>query len=391
MRRLPQIPRRDWPRKLEEIGFHFHSIDEAGVSKPGASAVYWREDVAYVLSATEVEALYAATGELHRLCLEAVEHVVRRNRFAELAIGEPMAALARESWARREPSLFGRFDLAFDGAGPPKMLEYNADTPTSLPEAALAQWQWKEDVHPGADQFNSLHEALLDRFRALRVHYSDVPFLHFACFFEAQEDVGNAEYLMDLALQAGFDAKILDLGDIGLSEGGRFYDKESERIELCFKLYPWEQMATDTFAFALPSAGTRWIEPPWKMILSNKGILPILWELFPRHPNLLPASRDARQVSGVHVRKPLLSREGANVEVVEEGAVRVRTSGSYGAEGYVYQGYAPLFRDGDRHAVIGSWIVGDEACGIGIREDSSIITQNTSAFVPHYFEPSGAP
>jgi glutathionylspermidine synthase len=36
--------------------------------------------------------------------------------------------------------LYGRFDLAYRGDGPPKLLEYNADTPTALFEAAVVQW-----------------------------------------------------------------------------------------------------------------------------------------------------------------------------------------------------------------------------------------------------------
>ena len=58
---------------------------------------------------------------------------------------------------------------------------------------------------------------------------------------------------------------------------------------------------------------------------------------------------------------------------------------SYGEEGFVYQGVAPLPDSTADYPVIGSWIVGDEPAGIGIREDDSPITRNSSRFVPHYF------
>ena len=120
------------------------------------------------------------------------------------------------------------------------------------------------------------------------------------------------------------------------------------------------------------------------MVLSNKGILPILWELFPDHPNLLPAYFEPGRIAGDYVQKPLLSREGANVTIHRQGAV-LAAEGEYGAEGFVYQAYAPIPRYGSDYATVGAWIVGDEPAGIGIREDETLITRNTSRFVPHYF------
>jgi glutathionylspermidine synthase len=120
------------------------------------------------------------------------------------------------------------------------------------------------------------------------------------------------------------------------------------------------------------------------MLLSNKGLLPILWELFPDHPNLLPASFDAGRIHGDYVVKPLLSREGANV-VIHRGGETIAADGDYGAEGCIYQAYTPIPRFGDDYVTIGAWIVGDEPAGIGMREDATPITRNTSRFVPHYF------
>ena len=126
------------------------------------------------------------------------------------------------------------------------------------------------------------------------------------------------------------------------------------------------------------------------MLLANKAILPVLWELFPDHPNLLAASFDVRVLGGdgwasSHVKKPLYSREGANVSI-RSAQGEHHEGGPYGAEGCIYQAYAPLPRFDGRYPVIGSWIVGDRAAGMGIREDSSPITRNSSRFIPHWFE-----
>lgn len=61
------------------------------------------------------------------------------------------------------------------------------------------------------------------------------------------------------------------------------------------------------------------------------------------------------------------------------------TEGTYGKEGFVYQQYCPLPSFDGNYPVIGSWIVDGKPAGIGIREDDTPVTKNTSRFVPHYF------
>ena len=85
-----------------------------------------------------------------------------------------------------------------------------------------------------------------------------------------------------------------------------------------------------------------------------------------------------------YVRKPLYSREGANVSLVGPGLGQ-KTEGSYGEEGHVYQAYSALPVNDGQHAVIGSWVIAGQPAGIGVREDPTPITHNLSRFVPHYF------
>jgi len=49
----------------------------------------------------------------------------------------------------------------------------------------------------------------------------------------------------------------------------------------------------------------------------------------------------------------------------------------------VYQQFQPIAAFDGRIPVIGSWIVGDESCGVGIRESVELVTTNLSQFVPH--------
>ena len=131
-------------------------------------------------------------------------------------------------------------------------------------------------------------------------------------------------------------------------------------------------------------SNVNWIEPIWKMLWSNKALLPILWQLYPNHPNLLPSYFEPNSTS--YVKKPKLSREGANIQIVQNNQIVTNTAGNYGAEGFIYQDLAHIPNIDGNYPVIGSWIIGGEAAGMGIRESNTIITNNTSRFVPHYFE-----
>ena len=145
-------------------------------------------------------------------------------------------------------------------------------------------------------------------------------------------------------------------------------------------------MFREKFGGKLKGASTRWIEPPWKAILSNKGILPLLWARHRDHPNLLPAFFDDAPGDALPpgwVRKPLFSREGANIEVHTASGETLRSDGPYTDAPYVRQAFHPLPTFAGGYPLIGSWVVGDRASGIGVREDASLITQDTSRFVPH--------
>jgi len=388
MQREALVPRAGWQREMESIGFHFHSID----------GTYWDESRCYRFTAAQIDTLEAATAELHDMALNAAQQVVGSGRMDEFAIPREWQALVATSWQAhldgdaRAFSLLGRMDLAYDGVQPPKLLEYNADTPTALLEASVAQWHWlqartRAASHMSeADQFNSIHEKLLEGWRVLRERSSGRT-LHFAAVYDSLEDWGNTEYLRDTAAQAGWDTRALAVEDIG-HDGARFVGVENEPIERLFKLYPWEWLLRDEFAPHLVPHGARQppqlIEPAWKMLLANKALLVILWELYPDHPNLLPAYADPAPLGERFVRKPKLAREGANVTLVD-GGTRLDSDGAYGSEGYVYQALAPLPRFGEDYTLVGSWVINGEPAGIGLREDASPITRNTSRFVPHYF------
>ena len=400
---LPERP--NWRQMAEDVGFTFADMH----GEP-----YWEETSAYQFSLRQIEDdIEAPATELHALCREAVAQIVQsEDLLTRLAIPPEHWDLVAGSWQRGEPELYGRFDLAYDGTGPAKLLEYNADTPTSLYESAAFQWQWLEDqiaagvLRAGDDQFNGVHEALVERFADLFAPGTD---LHFSAVAGNPEDYATVEALAWAAREAGLGAHYTDMDKIGLSEEGQFTDDQDRVMGVLFKLYPWEDLLRDPFAAHIAGSGCQFLEPPWKAVVSNKGILPVLWQMFEGHPNLLPAffqddvaaalagggqpapaiapafDRAAQQLRQGHVVKPLFSREGASVSIIEGGRLTDASPDDiYAAHPRIVQAYQPLPVFGGFQPVIGAWIVGETCCGMALREDRGRITRDLSRFKPHF-------
>lgn len=382
MRRRSIQARPHWRATADRLGFKFADM---------YGAPYWDETAFFEFTLREIEeAIEGPTAELHQMCLDLAERASKDERIlAKLGVPADFYDWVAASWRNRgsDLSLYGRFDLAYDGAGPAKMLEYNADTPTGLYETAVFQWAWLEDCREmgllpyEADQFNSVHEALIERFR----EFSNRSLFHFAGYVDNVEDGGTIDYLIDCSLQAGHEPSKIHIDRIGMDARGRFTDEDDLAIDLLFKLHPWEWLFQADYATQLADSGCQFIEPPWKAMLSTKAILPLLWEAHRGHQNLLPAffADDPRANDlAEFVRKPLFSREGGNV-TLERGDISASVPGPYGEEGFVVQEAADLFASKHGYAVLGSWIVGDRPCGLGVREDASPITMDMSRFVPH--------
>ncbi|SEM73406.1 Glutathionylspermidine synthase [Loktanella fryxellensis] len=394
MQRIATGARPDLPAKAEAAGFTFHTM----YGEP-----YWDEETAYAFTLAQVETdIEDPATELHAMCREAAARIVDDEELMErLAIPRAHWDLVAQSWKTGQPELYGRFDLIYDGTGPARMIEYNADTPTALFESAAFQWTWLEDMiesgalPAGSDQFNGIHEALTARFRALFAPNTDI---HFTAFESNVEDYATVEMMAYAARAADLGAHFVDLSQIGLTDRGQFADADKRIIGHLFKLYPWEDLLRDNFAPHLGSAQCTYLEPAWKAVVSNKGLLPVLWRMYEGHPNLLPAffadevaagspavTRAADALSRGTVTKPVFGREGAGVTIRQGGAVLEASDNTeYDAHPQVVQAYAemPVF-DAFR-PVIGAWIVGETCVGMGLREDPSRITQDLSRFKPHY-------
>ncbi len=382
MDRIAVAEREDWRETAREHGFDFHSID---------NDPYWDESAYYRFTLRQIEDdLEDPLEELEQMCFAVVERAVGDEEILRrLAIPAAFWEYVADSWTDRHRNLYGRMDFSYDGTGPAKLLEYNADTPTTLYESSIFQWTWLEQamerglIPEGCDQFNSLHERLVEAFQ----HFGVAGPLHLACARDSEEDKGTVDYVEDCARQAGLRTHFVYMEDMGIDAEGRFTDVEDRFIHTLFKLYPWEWIMAEDFGLQVLTSGARFIEPAWKSILSNKGLLPLLWEMFEGHPNLLPAyfadDPRAADLGGTYVQKPLLSREGRNIEIVQDGKISTANDGPYGDEGAIFQAFHPLPEFDGNHPMLGCWLVASQAAGMCVREDRALVTSDDARFIPH--------
>lgn len=416
-------PRPGWRNQVVQDGLTYYK----GLNEESEPVDYWREDAHYVISQAEYESLRDAASTLWQMCSDAVEVMLGHPEQTAREFGIPEWAMPEviRSWHDDDPQIYGRFDFRFGGtdemvAADPslrtvKLLEFNADTPTSLVESSITQHNWsKQAKHSGKDQWNYLHEALAAAWqrnmevlgRKLGYPVETIHFIH-TSEEKSGEDYMNTVYMASTAEEAGYRTKVFyseHLRTVVMHDGSIHYmDPDGEYIQVIFKLYPWEWLTwfkniggTDTSPL-LRNAAT-WIEPPWKMLWSNKVLLVKLWELYGDDPVrrefLLPAffvnpDGSKRHNMSSFVRKPKLGREGANIEIYHTGELLEYTDGRYGKEGYMDQAFAPLpnfhnpFTDEDNYALMGVWMIDGEPQGLGIRESRGRITGNTSNFVPN--------
>lgn len=382
MQRLTLPPRPNWEARLQEVGFTWYA------PTPEHPVPYWGEDACYALSAAQAARLQRDAQTLTHMVLDATGHAIERGRLAELGIPAFLHAAVRDSWDRDDPSVYMRLDLAYDGVNPPKLLEVNAQTPTSLIEAAVSQWQWLEDrlaagqLPASTTQWNTIHEGLLEQWQHLRAARG-VGQLHFSAG-RNDEDIATVTYLRELAQQAGASTDFVLADQIGTSEQEtHLLDHWTLPIRHLMWLWPFEFAWESRDAAYLARTHTRFIEPLWKTATGSKGLLALLHELHPGHDLLLPATLTPGALGADVVRKPLYSREGQNVTLPGQPS----TPGDYADLGVVEQAYTPLPEypagDGPRYPVLGVWVAGDEVCGLGIREGRGRVTDNRATFVPH--------
>ena len=375
---------------LESIGFYWHTDND--------NTSYVADELVLV-SNTEVEAYYEAANELYDMFAEAGQYVIDNNLFHELNIPFNLVELIKNSWENDVHwHLYGRFDFAGGIDGKPiKLIEFNADTPTSLYETAIIQWAMlKANGMDEAKQFNTVFEALKENFTRLVVlggdtadfeKYYDGWKILFSSIRGSIEDENTTRLLQIAANEAGFHTDFAYVDEVGFhAQEGIF--KGDENFEFWFKLIPWENIAIEEGDLALlldeiiREQKAIILNPAYTLIFQSKAFMKILWDLFPNHPLLLETSFEPLK-GKKQVEKRAFGREGANTIIYDNDmSVLAKVEGEYGNFKAIYQEYTELPKDSKGESYQAGIFFAYEGCGLGFRR-GGLIMENFSKFVGH--------
>jgi len=378
---------------LESLGFVWHTdSDESS----------YISDELVVISEKEAEAYYKASNELYDMYVEAAEYVIKNDLFHEIGIPFNLVDTIKESWENDVHwHLYGRFDLAGGIDGKPiKLLEFNADTPTALFETAIIQWAiLKQNNMEESSQFNGLYEALVDNFKRLVMLEEDVSdfeerydgwkFLFTSVRGNAEEE-NTVRLLQHIAKEAGYETEFAYIDDVEFDEiEGISYQDES--YELWFKLIPWEDIALEESDLAMilkniiSNQKAIIFNPAYTLLFQSKGLLKILWDMYPNHPLLLESSFDPLE-GQQQVRKPVFGREGGSISILDaDGDVIEHVDDEYDNHKMLYQAYTGLVTDTHGDSYQAGVFYAYEACGLGFRKGGKIL-DNMSKFVGHIIQ-----
>ena len=376
---------------LESIGFVWHTDSD--------NSSYISDEIV-VISENEANAYYEATNELYDMFAQAGQHVIDNDLFHELNIPFNLVEMIKESWENDVHwHLYSRFDLAGGIDGKPiKLIEFNADTPTSLFETAIIQWAMlKANGLDEASQFNNLYEALKDNFKRIITLDSDIEKFEeyysglgwkilFSSISSSSEDINTTKLLQHIATEAGFNTDFEFIENVQFNDEGIF--KEDELFEFWFKLIPWENIAIEESELALiltqiiADKKAIIFNPAYTLMFQSKGFMKILWDLYPNHTLLLETSFEPL-VGKKQVEKRCFGREGANIKIINaDQSIDEQTSGDYEGHKAIYQEYVEFPKDSNGNSYQAGVFYAYEACALGFRRGGKILN-NMSKFVGH--------
>ncbi len=360
---------------------------------------YITDDVV-VVSEQQAEQYYEAANELYEMFIEAAQHVIDNNRLEELGIPYNLHRLVKYSWDNdKHWHLYGRFDLSGGLDGKPiKLIEFNADTATCIPETAIVQWaSLKANNLDESQQFNTLYESLVENFRELqRQNPGFQPSLLISTMRDYPEDDTNMQVLGEAAKESGFEVAFEYIDEVEFSPIEGIYkqnpaDGSFTKYDYWFKLIPWEYIGWDEPELAeiltemLINQKVVILNPAYTLLFQSKGILKVLWELYPNHPLLLQTENKA--IPGkASVEKVLFGREGANVRILSaDGYATEKNDGEYFEQNTVFQEYTEFIQDKTGNYYQAGVFFAGEACGLGFRKGGKII-DNKAQFCGHIIE-----
>lgn len=363
----------------------------------GEDTIPYLTDEVVEIEEGEADEYFIAANELYEMFINAGQYVIDNNKFEELGIPENLIDLVKYSWENDKTwHLYGRFDLSGGTDGKPiKLIEFNADTATCIPETAVVQYaHLKANELEEQFQFNGVFEAFVKQFKCIKAENGGFsPTLLISTLCDAPEDEANVSVIGEAAREAGFEVDFEYIDAVEFSETDGIFKQNPQngnfiRYDFWFKLVPWEYIGWEEPELAailtkiVMNQKAVVMNPAYSLLFQSKAMLKVLWELNPYHPLLLKTDNKPLPES-VSVEKVLFGREGANVRVIEKsGEIAEAAGGEYEGQRVIFQEFTPFLRDEEDHYYQAGVFFAGEACGLGFRRGGKII-DNRAQFCGH--------
>ncbi len=349
------------------------------------------------LTMEEVLAFEKAQDEIYRIFENELEELIRTKAFGFLNLPSKMIDLIIYTFQNKHQHLVGRFDFAggIDGL-PIKLLEFNADTPTMIPESSFVQDAFFDLNNMMGTQYNSLEKDLEVFFNRLMISESKNHPSLIATSLGYPEDRAHAEFIMDIAGKEGFEIEYTDLENIEFSPGEGVFittpEGEYAQADYIYKMIPWEFICfeepelLDILHDLILKDLVYVLNPAYTLVYQSKLFLDYVSQKHNR-PFFLKSSQDPSVFKGQkYVEKVSFGRLGENIRIFDEQSnIIEETDGDFGHFDKVYQEFTHLYKDQfDEYYQLGLFNVNRIGSCMSFRRADKLIIDDDAEFIPHF-------
>ncbi|KAL4485779.1 hypothetical protein ABPG72_012319 [Tetrahymena utriculariae] len=396
LQRVEFEPLKGLKEKFEKIKFDFYNID--GVKWGGyllgfCYDNYWIDGAGYRISENKFKQIIQTTHELHNMCLQATDEAIQDDDILQnvFDIPQDMIPIIRKSWQSRQPDLLARYDFLLGKEGELYFLEVNGDTPSSIIEAGPAQKIWADEFK--LLQFNNIENQIKLGFQNILQQNQKTKLLMFQNQdFEDKCTFNYLNSILEPFLQAKIECQNIESIDECLENE---LNQDGFKKSIIWRQYPFEWLASETTRnyFTNPKfyncKSQTIIEPPWKIVMSNKAMSVLLYQMFPSNPHLIMSSLEPLGENVLQLSKQKYAREGEYINYSDN----YEFFKYFLIDSYIKYVHKPVFQKfmqsdlhKNRYITISCWVVQGKPCSVLLREDLNPIIGTGSSVVPYFIQ-----
>lgn len=362
------------------------------------------------VSKSDVQKIKKATEELHRVFVNATEHVLKdKSLYSKFNINKENWKMIGDNFQRTKNNYFyGRMDIGFNfDFSQIKIFEYNTGLCGDIYDTSEYQNKVfdyfvkqnpnqiknKSQIINSISSGHGLLKKVGERWEILSKNCKN------KTIYFIYDETDREEKLVLSSIFKGLKTKGIpyklfsDRKCLIKSEKGLLYDKiTNEKIDILYKTHPWysiyrnlknlkegKKARGDFYEFFL-NKKTKIVEPMWKTVMGNKALLPYVYSLHKDCKYLIPSSFDPFDEcfgdDEYIIEKGLMGRGSMMTKKVKRSEITKKNPN------VIYQ---KIFKENyvdNNYYIMGSWIVGDKFSGMFVKQSNTMINEYSCNVIP---------